>query len=151
LQESVEHGDKRRPNHRPKEAHMKRKQKKRAASKTATKAKKTRPAKTAQKRKPARAVKAKARTKPAARAKAKPAAKQVVKAPKRSAGSPARSNGAASTRQPKPEHEHVLEHATLEHEDEGGLHIGGYDESEEFEEPFAEEEEEENHDEEEDY
>ncbi len=125
---------------------MKRKPKKRAASKPAKKTKKgaVKARKSAVKSKPARAQKS------AAKPRAKAAKSTKTKAPSAKRPSAAHSNGAATARVPKAHHEEVLEHAHLEHDDEG-ITIGGYDETEDLEEGYVEEEEEHSNDSEEDY
>ena len=128
---------------------MKRKPRKRAASKRAKTTKKgTKARRSALKRKPTRAAKA-TRTKSAGRARAKTTkAKQPAV---RRGSSAARTNGAASRRAPKPEQEPVLEHAVIVQEEETSLNVGGYDENEDFEETYTEEEEELPEESEEDY
>jgi hypothetical protein len=130
---------------------MKRKPRKRAASKQAKKVKKSgaKARQSADKRKPARAA-AKRPTKSAGRAKVK-TTKAKQPAGRHAASSAARSNGATSRRAPKAAKEPVLEHAVLIVEEETGLNVGGYDENEDFEETYTEEEEELPEETEEDY
>jgi hypothetical protein len=110
------------------------KRRKRPAAKPAKKTKKAarRPARKALARKPARRPKPKARI----RAKAAKAAKPKA-ASKHAPRSTARTNGAATHRGRQPE-ESPLEEAQIVEEET--ITIGGYDESEDFEEPYSEEE-----------
>ena len=112
------------------------KRKKRAARKPVKAAKKsTRTArKSKQARKPAR------RPKQATRARAKAKAKPKPSAPKRAVRSTAGANGAARHHRSRHAEEPVLEQATVVEEE--SITIGGYDESEDFEESYTEDYEE---------
>jgi hypothetical protein len=139
---------------------MKRKPKKRTASKPAKKATESgaKLAKSAQKRKPTRGATAKGPTASAGgRAEAVRLTKTTkAKQPVAKHPTVAARNGAATTRAPKPGHDDIREHAHVEHghhehDDESGINIGGYDENEDIDETYTEEEEEYSDESEEDY
>ncbi len=114
--------------------------KKRSASKPTKKVKKAarRAARKPLARKPARRPKAKSRTRAKAPAKS---AKPKRTLGKRGPHSAARANGAPPKRGVhRGEEEPLLEQTHIEEEE--SVTIGGYDESEDFEEPFTEEEDE---------
>jgi hypothetical protein len=122
-----------------KETHMKRKPQRRAASKPARKAK-TASRKTTQKRTATRAkTKSRAtsaRTKSPARTSKARTKRPVAQTSKISSS---RSNGPVGVREPKPTE--VIERIEID-EEESPITIGGYDESEEFDDSFNEDDEE---------
>lgn len=115
------------------------KRKKRSATKPTKKAKKT-ARRSARKPKVARNAVRRPKAKSRTRAKTlATSAKPKATSGKRS-HSVARTNGAAPAHRSRKPEEPLLEHAHIEEEE--SVTIGGYDESEDFEEPYSEEEDE---------